>query len=136
MIAINLKNRTFPRNLRKYAAQHKIIVKLIKRTKMKHIFTTFKQFMTKPLLLALTLLAMSSNAWGWSKTFYAKCKVVSQPATGGYVYVSNSGKTSVTYDKTTDESTNNVKKSGQQTLPAPIHYNVKTRIKGKSRLPF
>ena len=64
MIAINLKNRTFPRNLRKYAAQHKIIVKLIKRTKMKHIFTTFKQFMTKPLLLALTLLAMSSNAWG------------------------------------------------------------------------
>jgi len=24
MIAINLKNRTFPRNLSKYAAQHKI----------------------------------------------------------------------------------------------------------------
>lgn len=31
---------------------------------MKHIFTTFKQFISKPLLVACALLAMSSNAWG------------------------------------------------------------------------
>ena len=31
---------------------------------MKHIFTTFKQFITKPLLVACALLAMSGNAWG------------------------------------------------------------------------
>ena len=31
---------------------------------MKHIYTTFKQFITKSLLLAFALLAMSSNAWG------------------------------------------------------------------------
>ncbi len=68
MIAIDLKNRTFSRNLRKYAAQHKIIVKLIKKTKMKYIFTSFNSFIHKPLLLAFTLLAMSSNAWGATLT--------------------------------------------------------------------
>ena len=68
MIAINLKNRTFSRNLRKYAAQHKIIVKLIKKTKMKYIFTSFNSFIQKPILLAFTLLAMSSNAWGATLT--------------------------------------------------------------------
>ena len=31
---------------------------------MKHIFTTIKQFITKPLLVAFALLAMSGNAWG------------------------------------------------------------------------
>ena len=73
MIAINLKNRTFPRNLRKYAAQHKIIMKLIKKTKMKHIFTTLNSFIHKPLLIAFALLAMSSNAWGTWPTYSGTC---------------------------------------------------------------
>ena len=43
---------------------------------MKHIFTTIKQFITKPLLVACALLAMSGNAWGkYSFTWNAKTAV-------------------------------------------------------------
>ena len=53
---------------------------------MKHIFTTFKHFITKPLLVACALLAMSSNAWG--ATVYAKVTATADPKDkGGYVYV-------------------------------------------------
>lgn len=41
---------------------------------MKHIFTTLNSFIHKPLLLAFTLLAMSSNAWG--ATLTAKTAVI------------------------------------------------------------
>lgn len=54
---------------------------------MKHIFTTFKQFIQKPLLVALALLAMSSNAWGWNGTY--KVTMKSEPSDGGYVSASN-----------------------------------------------
>ena len=39
---------------------------------MKHIYT-FKQFIQKPLLVALALLAMSSNAWGTWPTYSGSC---------------------------------------------------------------
>lgn len=40
---------------------------------MKHIFTTFKQFISKPLLVACALLAMSGNAWGTWPTYSGTC---------------------------------------------------------------
>ena len=45
---------------------------------MKHIFTSFKQSIKTPLLIACALLAMSSNAWGgssYSYTWIAKTAV-------------------------------------------------------------
>lgn len=43
---------------------------------MKHIFTTIKQFITKPLIVACALLAMSGNAWGaYSFTWTAQTAV-------------------------------------------------------------
>lgn len=58
---------------------------------MKQIFTTFKQIITKPLLVACALLAMSGNAWGalgdWNGTYTVTMK--SDPSTGGYVSASN-----------------------------------------------
>jgi Listeria/Bacterioides repeat len=61
---------------------------------MKHIYT-FKQFIQKPLLVALALLAMSSNAWG--ATLTAKTSVASGKGTAkveiidGYGFTQQTG---------------------------------------------
>ena len=55
---------------------------------MKHIFTTFKQIITKPLLVACALLAMSGNAWG--AKYYARVSVESFPSAAGNVGVNTS----------------------------------------------
>ena len=86
---------------------------------MKHIYsksslTLRTSLLSKTILTLLAALTFSGNAWG--KYFYAKCRVISQPEAGGYVYVSQSAKEDDTYSfvTLTDDITGS-KKSGYAT---------------------
>jgi len=66
--------------------------------------TKFLSKTIKTLLIPIALLAFSGNVWGKSKTFYAQCKVVSEPAIGGYVADYQQKQTSISYSLTEDET--------------------------------
>ena len=61
-----------------------------------------KKFTRLMFVSAILLIASSSNVWAWSEV---EATVVSEPASGGFVYVSSSNSAPGSYTLTTDKST-------------------------------
>ncbi len=72
-----------------------------------------KNFTRLMFISTILLIAGSSNVWAWRG---AKAIVKSEPANGGYVYVSKNNSAPSTYDKTNEESTQEENKTGSTTF--------------------
>lgn len=80
-----------------------------------------KNFTRFMFISTILLVAGSGNMWAWRG---AKAIVKSEPANGGYVYVSKSNSAPTTYDKTQDESTQEENKTGNTTFTFYRFYQV------------